>query len=90
MASASEAVNGPYPPSSATLKNAEEAIRTAFRTTKQPTTEMYAVLADILEDWQLDRRGEGSIFERRMTWPKPTAMRRTFWVASRAGETASH
>lgn len=50
VASSAETVDGIIPPSSATLKNAEEAIRAAFRTTKQPTIDMYAVLADILED----------------------------------------
>ena len=38
---------------SATRKRAEKAIRSAFTSTKQPTIEMYALLADILEDREL-------------------------------------
>jgi Flp pilus assembly protein TadD len=38
---------------SATRKKAERAIQSAFASTKQPTVEMYALLADILEDREL-------------------------------------
>jgi tetratricopeptide (TPR) repeat protein len=50
MRFASEAAQEPENP---TLKRAEAAIRLAFKETRQPTIEMYAVLADILEDRSL-------------------------------------